>query len=134
MRKCAVPIDDTPAGKMLEGFLSTIAQFENDEKSVRTKRGMKEALERGTWPFPVALGYSKVPQEDGRSKVVQDPVIAPLIKQAFGLYATGRYQRAEVLRIVTAGGFGQQERQETKRTELSEPPQKSFLRWKACCG
>jgi hypothetical protein len=38
---------------------------------------MKEALERGTWPFPTTLGYSKIPQEDGRSKVVQDPATAP---------------------------------------------------------
>jgi site-specific DNA recombinase len=56
LRSATEPIDDTPAGKMLEGFLSTIAQFENDEKSVRTQKGMKEALERGTWPFPAALG------------------------------------------------------------------------------
>jgi site-specific DNA recombinase len=70
LRSATEPIDDTPTGKMLEGFLSTIAQFENDEKSVRTKRGMKEALERGTWPFPTTLGYSKIPQEDGRSKVI----------------------------------------------------------------
>jgi DNA invertase Pin-like site-specific DNA recombinase len=105
LRSATEPIDDTPTGKMLEGFLSTIAQFENDEKSVRTKKGMKEALERGTWPFPTTLGYLKIPQEDGRSKVVQDPLVAPLIKQAFELFATGRYQRVEVLRIVTAAGL-----------------------------
>lgn len=105
LRSATEPIDDTPTGKMLEGFLSTIAQFENDEKSVRTKRGMKEALERGTWPFPATLGYLKIPQEDGRSKVIQDPATAPLIKKAFELFATGRYQRAGVLRIVTAAGL-----------------------------
>lgn len=91
--------------KMLEGFLSTIAQFENDEKSVRTQKGMKEAIERGAWPFRAALGYLKIPQSDGRSKIVHDPECAPLIKKAFELFATGRYQRAEALRIVTAAGL-----------------------------
>src|SRR4030095_11633203 len=50
LRSATEPIDDSPAGKLVEGILSTIAQFENDEKAERTKRGMKAALDRGTWP------------------------------------------------------------------------------------
>ena len=46
MRSVPEPIDDFPTGKFVEGILSTIAQFENDDKAVRTKKGMKEALER----------------------------------------------------------------------------------------
>jgi DNA invertase Pin-like site-specific DNA recombinase len=105
LRSVTEPIDDSPTGKLVEGILSTIAQFENDDKAVRTKKGMKEAIERGTWPFPTTLGYLKIPQENGISKVVHDPETAPLIKQAFELFATGRYERAEVLRIVTASGL-----------------------------
>jgi site-specific DNA recombinase len=105
LRSATEPIDDSPTGKMVEGFLSTIAQFENDEKSVRTKKGMREALERGSWPFRTTLGYLKVPQQDGRSRVIQDLATAPLIKKAFELFATGRYQRAEVLRLITAAGL-----------------------------
>jgi site-specific DNA recombinase len=56
LRSVTEPIHDSPTGKLVEGILSTIAQFENDEKAVRTKRGMKEALDRGSWPFPVPLG------------------------------------------------------------------------------
>ena len=46
------------------------------------------------------------------------PETAPLIKQAFELFATGRYERAEVIRIVTASGL-----RTKKRRKLS---QKSF--------
>ena len=105
LRSATEPIDDSPTGKLVEGILSTIAQFENDEKAARTKRGMKEALDRGSWPFPVTLGYLKIPQPDGRVRVVLDPETAPLIKQAFELFASGRYDRAEVLRSVTAAGL-----------------------------
>jgi len=78
LRSATEPIDDSPAGKLVEGILSTIAQFENDEKAERTKRGMKAALDRGTWPFPVTLGYIKIPQSDGRAKVVQDQTMRHL--------------------------------------------------------
>jgi site-specific DNA recombinase len=105
LRSATEPIDDSPTGKLVEGILSTIAQFENDDKAERTKRGMKAALERGTWPFPPTLGYLKLQQADGRSKVVHDPKVAPFIKEAFGLFATGRYERIEVLRIVSAAGL-----------------------------
>ena len=93
LRSVSEPIDDSPTGKLVEGILSTIAQFENDDKAVRTKKGMKEAVERGTWPFPTTLGYQKIPQENGRSRVAHDPDSAPLINQAFELFATGRYER-----------------------------------------
>ncbi len=105
LRSATEPVDDSPAGKLVEGILSTIAQFENDEKAERTKRGMKAALERGTWPFPTTLGSTKIPQADGRSKIIQDPQVAPLLKQAFEMFATGRYDRVEILRIVSAEGL-----------------------------
>jgi DNA invertase Pin-like site-specific DNA recombinase len=73
----------------LEGILSTIAQFENDDKAERTKRGMKAALERGTWPFPTSLGYLKFRNQTDAANIIQDPKVAPLIKQAFEMFATG---------------------------------------------
>jgi site-specific DNA recombinase len=105
LRSATEPIDDSPTGKMVEGLLSTMAQYENDDKSERTKRGMKEAIQRGSWPFSATLGYRKIPQLDGRSRIEQDPESAPLIKQAFDLVANGSYERVEVLRIVTAAGL-----------------------------
>jgi DNA invertase Pin-like site-specific DNA recombinase len=37
LRSVSEPIDDSPAGKLVEGILSTIAQFENDDKAVRNQ-------------------------------------------------------------------------------------------------
>jgi site-specific DNA recombinase len=56
-------------------------------------------------PGSKSIADLKVPQPDGRSRIIHDPETAPLIKQAFELFATGRYQRAEVLRMITAAGL-----------------------------
>jgi DNA invertase Pin-like site-specific DNA recombinase len=37
LRSVSEPIDDSPTGKLVEGILSTIAQFENDDKAVRNQ-------------------------------------------------------------------------------------------------
>ncbi len=51
IRSVTEPIDDTPTGALMEGIISTIAQFDNDVKAERTKAGMREALGRGRWTF-----------------------------------------------------------------------------------
>src|SRR5215204_3137618 len=42
---------DDPVGKFTETLLSAVAQLENDQKSERTKAGMREALDRGRWTW-----------------------------------------------------------------------------------
>jgi site-specific DNA recombinase len=134
LRSVSEPIDDSPTGKLVEGILSTIAQFENDDKAVRTKKGMKEALERGSWPFPTTLGYLKIPQENGRSKVEHDPETAPLIKQAFELFASGRYERAEVLRIVSASGLRTKKGRKLSQQSFSNMLKNPFYAGKLVVG
>jgi hypothetical protein len=89
----------------MEGIIACFSQFDNDQRAERTVVGMKAALEKGTWPFPTPLGYLKVHEEGGRSQIVLDPETAPLIRQAFELYASGAYDRTQVLRTVTAAGL-----------------------------
>jgi site-specific DNA recombinase len=52
-----------------------------------------------------AVGHIKISQPDGRVRVVHDPEAAGFIKQAFELFASGRYDRSEVLRTVSAAGL-----------------------------
>ena len=39
LRSVTEPIDDSPTGKLVEGILSTIAQFENDTRQFGLKEG-----------------------------------------------------------------------------------------------
>lgn len=45
LRSATEPIDDTSTGKLMEGVLAAFAQFDNDQRSDRTRAGMKAALD-----------------------------------------------------------------------------------------
>ena len=55
-RSATEPIDDTSTGKLMEGVLAAFAQFDNDERSERTRGGMRASLELGRWVFMAPLG------------------------------------------------------------------------------
>ncbi len=103
LRSATEPIDDTSTGKLMEGVLAAFAQFDNDVRSDRTRAGMRAALELGRWTFPAPLGYLNAPKWSGKS-LVPDPERAPLVREMFEEYATGRYTKQEVLARVTERG------------------------------
>jgi len=105
LRSVTEPIDDSSTGKLMEGVLAAFSQFDNDVRSERTVAGMRTALERGQWTFPAPLGYRRIPDGQGRFTLTLDSLTAPLVRQAFELYATGAYEREQVLKIVTAAGL-----------------------------
>lgn len=96
--------DDSPMGRFMEAMLAGLAQFDNDVRAERTVAGMKEAVSRGRWVWRAPLGY-----ENGRSKLspslLPDPAVAPLIRQAFELYANQGVDRRALLQRLTALGL-----------------------------
>lgn len=104
LRSVTEPIDDTSMGKFMEGVLASVAQFDNDLRSDRTKAGMRAAWDRGRWTFIAPLGYLNASTKLGPS-LVADPARAELVRQAFEAFATGRYTRQEVLGNITRAGL-----------------------------
>src|SRR2546426_4919631 len=104
LRSATEPIDDTSTGKLMEGVLASFAQFDNDVRSDRTRAGMRAALELGRWTFPAPIGYLNAPKWAGKS-LTPDPERAPLVKQAFEEFATGRFTKHEVMARVTRLGL-----------------------------
>jgi site-specific DNA recombinase len=104
LRSATEPIDDTSTGKLMEGVLASFAQFDNDVRSERTRAGMRAALELGRWTFPAPLGYLNAPKWSGKS-LVPDPERAPLVRQMFEDFASGRFTKQEVLARVTERGL-----------------------------
>ena len=90
--------------RALEGVLASFAQFDNDVRSERTRAGMCAALELGRWTFPAPRGYLNAPKWSGKS-LVPGPKRAPLVKQIFEDFATGRFTKQEVLARVTELGL-----------------------------
>ena len=105
LRAVTQPIDETPTGKLMEGMLAAIAQFDNDQRAEKTTLGMKETLKRGRWTFLAPIGYRHVHKPDGTKTIEPDPERAPLVRRAFELYATGDYSKREVLDQLTVLGL-----------------------------
>ncbi len=104
LRSATEPIDDTSTGKLMEGVLAAFAQFDNDCRSDRTRAGMKAALEIGRWVFLAPIGFLNAPRSIGKS-LLHDPERAPIIRQAFEDYATGRFTKQETRERATAAGL-----------------------------
>lgn len=103
LRSATEAIDDTPTGKLLEGIISSIGQFDNDAKAERTKLGMREALERGRWTFQAPLGYRSGTLLG--PSLVSDARSAPIIRDAFEALAEGRATKGAVMARLDASGL-----------------------------
>ena len=102
LRECGVQlvsasesIDDTPAGMLLHGIMSSIAEFYSQNLATEVRKGLNEKVKGGGTVSRCPLGYLNVRRidEKGREErtVEVDPERAPLIKLAFEEYATGNW-------------------------------------------
>ena len=103
LRAATQPLDDTAAGRAIEGVFAVFNQLDNELRAEKVTAGMKETVARGRWPWAAPLGY-KNDRRDGRKVVVLDDLRARLMKKAFESVASGDAP-ADVLRRVTAQGL-----------------------------
>jgi site-specific DNA recombinase len=95
-------IDNTPVGKLTEGMLSAIAEFDNNQRAERSKCGMmKRVVEEGVWMWS-ALGYYR---PNSKANIQPDPVIAPLIKLIFEEYSTGNHTYRSLANFMASKGL-----------------------------
>jgi len=85
--------------------LPAFAQFDNDQKSERTKAGMRAALDRGRWTWQAPLGYSNGNAKIGEPSLVVDVERGAIITRAFEMVGCGNYSMSDVLKTVTALGL-----------------------------
>lgn len=111
LRSATEPIDESPVGKLMEAILAGVAQFDNDVKAARSIEGMKTALAKGRWVWQPPLGYrSGDRRAPGAPSLDPDPIVAPLIRQAFTWVAdgvvTGRRLNRKLLALGLKGRGG----------------------------
>lgn len=102
LRSVTEPIDESPSGRLMEGILAAMAQFDNDTRSERVVAGMKAAVERGRWVWPAPLGYRNADARRGAS-LVPDPDRAPAVREAFEVCARGICGKALFARVTALG-------------------------------
>jgi DNA invertase Pin-like site-specific DNA recombinase len=70
------PIDDSPAGRFMEGIRVAMSQFDNERRAERTRVGLRASVQMGRWVFKRPLGYLNSPR--GKS----GPSLAPETERA----------------------------------------------------
>lgn len=93
-------ISNDPEGIILESVLEGMAEFYSAELSQKINRGLKEsAYKHNSIGGAIPLGY----KTEGK-KLVIDEETAPIVRQAFEMYAEG-HTVAEICRIFNARGY-----------------------------
>jgi site-specific DNA recombinase len=94
--------ENTPQGKyMLANEFNSSKQYV-DNLSVNTKRGLRQKVRRGEMPGVAPIGY----YNDMRTKTAKvDKKTAPIIQQAFELYARGDQRLDEIADFMYANGI-----------------------------
>ncbi len=101
------PIDSDPTGKLMEGVLASVAQFDNDVRAMRTVQGMRHRIQDGIFPWGPPFGY-KSSVTNGEKKNLPDLPDEPtfsLLRRAWRLFGTGAYSQAEMGRLMESWGL-----------------------------
>ncbi len=89
-------------GDLMEGnslipnLFASVAQWESEVNSDRTKDALQQKFEEGWQPYSRYPGYMSVGSKDEKKKCKPDPDTSPIIKELFELYATGNYSILEL--------------------------------------
>ncbi len=101
----------SPKGRkrMLEGVLSSVAEFFSLQSGEKVKTGMKQKLKEGLWPTGASYGYKNVREKLSTGKVRSWVEInweeAKWVIRAFELFATGNYSTISLAQILRQEGF-----------------------------
>jgi DNA invertase Pin-like site-specific DNA recombinase len=85
------PFDDNPVGHLLENIIASISEWYSANLGEEIKKSNMEKLRQGEWPHKPPFGYKSVKGENNRIKHIMDLEKAPLIRQLFELFSTGKY-------------------------------------------
>jgi len=86
-------------------ILVAVAQMQSGITSDKIKASIKHKLKNGEYPGYVPTGYLNVLTEEGKKAIVIDKERAPLVKEAYKLYATDNYSIQELTKMMRAKGL-----------------------------
>lgn len=116
-------LEESASGKLVEGILAAIAEFYSANLSQEIKKGMAEKARQGRWPTQAPIGYRNVRMEGvgrrGEAIIVPDEEQAPLVRQAFELYATGEWPLNRLYEEMTKRGLRNRMGKPLSRSKLA---------------
>jgi len=102
LRSATEPINETSIGRVMEGMLSVFAEFDNNQRTERSKGGMMEKIKEGVWVWPAPIGYYR-PYKG--SNIVPEPSTSIYVALAFEEYAKGTYTYLSLAEYLAERGF-----------------------------
>ena len=97
-------IEDSPVGRFTETLLASVAQFDNEIRSERSRGGMVEAVSQGRWVWPAPYGYRNV-RVNGKGTIEPNPDEAPFVREAFHQLAQGHQSAPIIWKRLRASGM-----------------------------
>lgn len=97
-------IEDSPVGRFTETLLASVAQFDNEIRSERSRGGMVEAVSQGRWVWPAPYGYRNV-RVNGKGTIEPNPDEAPFVREAFYQLALGHQSAPIIWNRLRASGM-----------------------------
>jgi len=89
-----------PATEFSWTVLLAAHQLDSDMKSLKVREAQKYKVKMGQFP-----GYAPIGYLNQKGRIVLDPVRAPLVREAFELYATGNFSVEDLARKMAAKGL-----------------------------
>jgi site-specific DNA recombinase len=98
-------VDNTAAGRLAAGVHGVFNQYFSDALSEKMKDRSAASVRAGRWPWAAPLGYVNDLKLANGANIRPDPSSAPLVREAFELYATGQTTKIQVLKVITDKGL-----------------------------
>jgi DNA invertase Pin-like site-specific DNA recombinase len=83
--------DLSSGSSLVPNIFASVAQWESEVNSQRTKDALLEKFNFGWQPTPPPIGYVSMGGDGERKYCEIDPNVGPIIKKIFELYSTGQY-------------------------------------------
>ncbi len=102
LRFPTMTFDNSPNGKFMLQIAFGQSKYYTDALSENVKRGIRQKMQRGEWSWKAPTGYLNNPHT---RTIDIDTEKAPLIREAFQLYATGDYTLDAIKDFLAARNF-----------------------------
>ncbi len=114
--------ENTPQGKFMLNIAFGQSKYYVDNLSENVSRGLRQKIRNGIWPSKAPHGYFNCPQT---RTIKVDKKKSIVVKQAFELFATGKYSYHEIGKFLASHGIHGRSRevlhQSVVKTMLTNP-------------
>lgn len=97
LRSATEKVDESPSGRLVEGVLAAVNEYDNEVKKERVKLAMWRRVDEGLWPWQPPVGYAVNKTLNVKlSPHVLDSNCSQAVKDIFLKYSAGLSSKTEI--------------------------------------